>query len=245
MGFLQRARILLNNAIAPAGFELVRLQNATMERAIERLPDQGFRFGSVIDIGAAEGKWSELAAPLLSDARFLMVEALREREPLLRSYSEKSAGRISYQICAAGPTHGATSFMVSDDLNGSGAISSSPAGERVREVEMMTVDELVSNHGLKGRHLLKLDTHGFELPILEGAKATLAETDVVIMECYLFNGADRRLLFWEMCEWMAKRGFRCFDVVDPLVRPKDKMLWQLDLFFARSEWAKFEDRSYL
>ena len=64
------------------------------------------------------------------------------------------------------------------------------------------------------------------------------------MECYLFRNSDNWLLFWEMCDWLLKRGFRCMDVVDPLYRPKDGMLWQLDLFFARSDWPKFQDKNF-
>ncbi|MEN9727827.1 MAG: hypothetical protein RL434_2193 [Pseudomonadota bacterium] len=244
MGLLKQIRAGINRVIAPAGFELVRRQEAVMERAIARLPRQGFRFGSVIDIGAAAGTWTAMAAPLLGEATFLMVEALKEREPLLQELVRRHGQRLEYHICAAGPSRGKTSFTVTDDLDGSGATAAWASAGRIREVEMLTVDELVASHRLRAPHFLKFDTHGFELPILEGATATLKNTDVIVMECYLFDGAERQLLFWQMCEWMQQHGFRCFDVVDQLYRPRDQRLWQLDLFFARSTWPKFGDLGY-
>jgi hypothetical protein len=40
---------------------------------------------------------------------------------------------------------------------------------------MRTIDGLVRRNNLGGPYVLKLDTHGFEVPILEGAHAVLAE----------------------------------------------------------------------
>jgi FkbM family methyltransferase len=245
MGFLKQIRVAANRILAPAGFELVRRQEGVMERAIARLPQLGFRFGSVIDIGAAAGTWTEMAAPILSEATFLMVEALREREPLLQQQARAGTSRLKYQICAAGPKRGKTSFVVTLDLDGSGAASGggTTAGQ-LREVDMLTVDELVATHQLAAPHFLKFDTHGFELPILEGATETLKRTEVIVMECYLIEGADRQLLFWQMCERMQQFGFRCFDIVDQLYRPRDCRLWQVDLFFARSDSPRFKDLGY-
>ena len=216
-----------------------------MERGIGRLPRLGFRFGSVIDIGPAQGTWTEMASPILSEATFLMVEALKEREPILRQQCQRRPARLKHQICAAGPNHGKTSFLVTQDLDGSGAASGGgTASGQLREVDMLTVDELVANHQMAGHHFLKFDTHGFELPILQGATETLKRTDVIVMECYLIEGADRQLLFWQMCERMQQIGFRCFDIVDQLYRPRDGRLWQIDLFFARSDWPRFKDLGY-
>jgi FkbM family methyltransferase len=245
MGLLKQLRLTANRILAPAGFELVRRQEGVMDRAIARLPQLGFRFGSVIDIGAAAGTWTEMAAPILSTATFLMVEALKEREPLLQQQARAGNGRLKYQICAAGPKRGKTSFVVTQDLDGSGAASGGgTTSGQLREVDMLTVDELVTTHQLAAPHFLKFDTHGFELPILEGATETLKRTEVIVMECYLIEGADRQLLFWQMCERMQQIGFRCFDIVDQLYRPRDGRLWQVDLFFARSDWPRFKDLGY-
>ena len=94
------------------------------------------------------------------------------------------------------------------------------------------------------RYFMKLDTHGFEVPILDGASQTLTETDVIIMECYNFRIAPECLLFFEMCDYLKGFGFRCIDLVDPHHRPYDDSLWQMDLVFVRENRPEFLHPSY-
>jgi hypothetical protein len=69
---------------------------------------------------------------------------------------------------------------------------------------------------------LKFDTHGYELPILKGARQTLNKTSLIIMEAYNFKISDHALRFHEMCAYMECLGFRCFDIADPMLRDYDK-----------------------
>jgi FkbM family methyltransferase len=241
-GFRRALRSGVDRVLRPFGFELRRINPATMDAAVMRLPQRGFKVETIIDVGAAKGSWAELAAAAFPHAKVFMIEALREREGTLKSLCQARRG-FSYHIGAAGSKPGAVSFLVTDDLDGSGVSPEvNQEDPRVRTVETDSLDNLADRHGLKPPFLLKLDTHGFEVPIIEGAERLLESTQVVIIECYSFQGKTcSRLLFWEMCEWMRKRGFRCFDLVDPILRPSDGVLWQVDLFFARSDWPSFSD----
>lgn len=83
----------------------------------------------------------------------------------------------------------------------------------MRTVEMDSLDNLVERHSLKpalsaqtGHPRLRGSDHG-------GSGACARTTQVVIMECYLLRADEcDRPMFWEMCDWMEKRGFRCFGV---------------------------------
>jgi hypothetical protein len=97
---------------------------------------------------------------------------------------------------------------------------------------------------LKGPFLLKFDTHGFELPILQGAAETLKQTNAIIMECYGFRIAENSLLFPEMCVHMEKLGFRLGDIINIVRRPGDDMFWQCDAFFLRAEHPLFNKNTY-
>ena len=110
--------------------------------------------------------------------------------------------RFSYEICAAGDRDGEIYFDARDLFG-----------------------------GLAGPYAIKLDTHGYEVPILEGAAALLAQSTLLVIECYNFRVAPRSLLAHEMCAWLEARGFRCIDLCDPLHRASDGALWQMDLFF--------------
>jgi len=110
---------------------------------------------------------------------------------------------------------------------------------------MVTVDEEVSRRNLSPPYLLKLDTHGFELPILDGAKNTLASASLVVIETYNFKLTADSLKFYEMCTFMESKGFSCIDLVQPMHRPADHAFWQMDLVFIPSEDAVFSSNSYL
>lgn len=97
---------------------------------------------------------------------------------------------------------------------------------------------------LKGPYLLKLDTHGFEVPIFNGAKSTLLNTNIIIVETYNFDLTKESLKFWEICDFLEKKGFRPVDMMEPMFRPKDESLWQMDLVFIRSERAEFQVNTY-
>jgi hypothetical protein len=47
-----------------------------------------------------------------------------------------------------------------------------------------------------------------------------------------------------MCRWFHDRGFRVADISEPLWRPGDRMLWQMDIFFARGDRPEFQKKSY-
>jgi len=110
---------------------------------------------------------------------------------------------------------------------------------------MITVDEEVSRLNLSSPYLLKLDTHGFELPILEGAKNTLASAALVVIETYNFKLTADSLKFYEMCAFMESKGFSCVDLVEPMHRPGDQAFWQIDLLFIPSDNVVFSSNSYL
>ena len=93
-------------------------------------------------------------------------------------------------------------------------------------------------------YLIKLDTHGFEVPILEGAAAALGQTNLIFIEVYNFQLTERSFRFHEMCAYMEQRGFRCTDVFDVMRRPKDQTLWQMDMVFMPANSAQFADNQY-
>jgi len=98
----------------------------------------------------------------------------------------------------------------------------------------------VRERGLKPPYFIKLDTHGFEIPILEGAAESLGETELLQIECYNFPITTDSLKFHELVTYMESKGFGVVDMCDPIHRPLDDTFWQIDIFFAplgRPEFA--------
>lgn len=219
----------------------VAFEAASMPAAMRRMIRRGLTINTVIDIGASNGQWSQEAMTFFPEARYLLIEAQAAHRDALDGFARVHKN-ATYVLKAAGSEIGTVYFDAGDPFAGQ-ADTASKAG--FLEVAMTTIDSEVQREGLPGPFLLKFDVHGFELPILAGAAATLAETELIVMECYNFEIGSRALLFHDMCSHMAKIGFRVIDICEPLWRPSDEALWQFDLFFARSSRPEFKVTTYL
>ena len=177
----------------------------------------------------------------VSAGRYLALEPLSERRAALEAL-RRSSPNFDFEMCAAGERDGETATItVAADLDGSRI--GGGTGES-RPVAIRTLDSLVAERGLPGPLLLKFDTHGFERQILAGARATLAATSVIVMEVYNFDITPHCLRFPAMCAHLETLGFRCLDLVDPMLRSRDQALWQMDLVFGRDDDPRFAQTGF-
>jgi FkbM family methyltransferase len=198
---------------------------------------------TIVDVGAAEGKWSLKANRIFRQSSFVLFEPLLERRNLLENLTTIHS-TFHYVGAAAGNEKSTIQFNVTDDLDGSGISSSTNATNNVRSIPVTRIDMVVEEKKLTGPFIIKLDTHGFEVPILQGCERILNDVELFIIECYGFRIADKSLLFWEMCAYMESLGFRVFDVVSLMNRPKDGAFWQCDIFFIKKDKEIFKYNSF-
>jgi len=215
----------------------------SMEESVCRLEQLGLKINTVIDIGASHGIWSSMCMKYFRDSFYFLVEAKGVHEDKLR-YMKECNRNMDYIIAAAGDNIGEIFFTASEDLY-SGSASHSEFKQNCVVTPMITIDSCIRERRLNAPYMLKLDTHGFEVPIFEGAMETLWETEVIIIETYNFKISDEALRFHEMCKYLEDKGFRCFDLISPMHRPKDKALWQMDLVFLRDNHPVFLTNSYI
>jgi FkbM family methyltransferase len=226
-----------------AGYELhpASLGPITMERALAHFSSR-FEIATVIDVGASNGCWTELALRHWPKASYLLVEAQRNpHEPALRRLRSR-VPQVEYVLAAAGARTGTIHFDASDPF--AGRASDRPVEHCDIEVPVTTLDHEVEQRRLRGPYLVKLDTHGFEVQILEGARRVLAESALLVVESYNFTLCDGALRFPDLCDHLERAGFLPIGIVDAMYRPKDGALWQLDCFFARSDRPEFRDNRY-
>ena len=245
----------VKEALTGLGYELKRKPTAvpdgeklhldTMAEGLQRAVTYcGAPFGTIIDVGAAAGTWTEKAISVWPTARYLLFEPLQERQPDLIQLQRKHKDTdIEIISSAVGEKAGEVSFSVADDLDGS-AIDTDTTSGAARTVKMTSLDITVQEHSYPKPYLIKLDTHGYEIPILEGAKQILPQTSLLIIEAYGQRIAKQSLLFYELCDFLDQQGFRPIDLVDAMRRPADYTFWQCDLFFVPKSHAAFSDITY-
>jgi FkbM family methyltransferase len=212
-----------------------------MEGAFRALKARKHAFNTVIDIGASTGIWSDALMRHFPFSRYLLIEAQPVHEPALREFCARHAN-AQFALAAAGEKAGHIFFDAAEPFSGQASYTQTSAANI--QLPVTTVDNEIRERKLKGPYLLKFDTHGFELPILKGARDTLARTEVIVMECYNFRIAPECLTFDEMCRYLANLGFRCIDLVDPMHRPYDDSFWQMDLVFVRDSRSEFSYPQY-
>ncbi|MGF1534215.1 MAG: FkbM family methyltransferase [Bernardetiaceae bacterium] len=193
---------------------------------------------TVIDVGAAQARWSEQVIQIWEKAHYALIEPIQENEAALQAFTQQHP-KASYHLAVAGQEKGSVPFSVSPDLDGSGVYGDQASN--IRHVPVEPLDDLVQT---PGPYLLKLDTHGYELPIFEGATRILAQTELLIVEVYGFYVSPTAVLFPELCQYLDQKGFRMMDIADIMQRPGDGAFWQADFFFLPKTHPIFENNSY-
>ena len=217
------------------------INRSTMRGAIKALAQRQYDINTIIDIGASDGRWTLDALEFYPRAQYLLVEAQAVHQPQLEAV-KRSHNNIDFVLAAAGDQVGTIYFDAGDPFGGQA--SHTPFENNNVELPVTTLDAEVAIRNLSGPFLIKFDTHGFELPILKGAKKTLEATEVIIMECYTQHLMPDSLNFTQMCQHLDGLGFRCIDVVDPVWRAYDDSFWQMDLIFVRKDRPEFSYTAY-
>lgn len=222
--------------------EEVVFRAASTARSLQKLADRGHQVATVIDVGASNGQWTTVARRVWPESSALLIEAQPCHRGALEAYC-RTTPRCGFVLAAASDEPGGEVFFDDSDPFG-GLASTTESGAAKTRVPTTTIDHEVRERGLVGPYLVKLDTHGYEVPILKGAEATLREASVAVIECYNFKIAEGCLLFWEMCAFMAERGFAVIDFSEPMWRQRDGAFWQMDIFFAPASSPEFSHKGY-
>lgn len=211
------------------------------EYAFGTLAKRQISVTTFIDVGASNGSWSIKAMRYFPQSRFHLIEAQHCHRKSLGDLAQSNP-LVSYTLAAASDVTGSIYF---DSSGGpyAGVASDTPfVGQNAKDlIPSVSVDEEVNRMSLKPPFLIKLDTHGFELPILKGASHTMQEASALFIECYNFHPGPNGLVFWELCSYLQEKGFRPYDMVQFLHRPRDGFFWQADILFLRSERPEFSD----
>jgi FkbM family methyltransferase len=237
------------------GYEISRKQNkklvnkvpqvitsrSSMLKSIEWLHANHFDVNTVLDVGASDGRWSIDCMKHYNDAYYVLFEPQICHSKALDSMETAYSNKVKIVKKAVGLKSGKTNFDISDPFGG--ALRDSKNTNTV-EVSLISIDDSLKETGLKGPFLIKLDTHGFEIPIMEGAANTLDECNILIIEAYNYNIEPKSVLFWQLCEYLYRKGFRPIDLVDIMHREYDNSLWQMDIVFIKSSWPGFGYISY-
>lgn len=189
----------------------------------------------MIDVGVSFGTSDLYDA--FAGADILLIEPVAEFEPALRRICERY--KAQYVLAAASDQPGRAFLNVHGDQIDCSSLLRESEGSLVdgtpREVPTVTVDEVCLERKLLGPYLVKVDVQGAELKVLDGARGTLKETELVILEVSLFQTMIGGPQLHNVVLSMKERGFVTYNIFGFLRRPLDDALAQIDMAFVRED----------
>ena len=209
-----------------------------MDSLLEDLKTRGLKCETVLDVGANNAEWSRMAKNIFPNSSFCLIEPQIEMKEKLESFCYQFNDSV-YFLAGAGAKKGILTLTIWDDLKGSSFLpnqdQNSTNEKQQRDIDIITIDDLIDSGKIKKPELLKLDVQGFELEALKGAKKTFGYTEVYILEASLFSFSDLpgAPILSDVINFMSERDYVIYDFPGFLRRPFDGALGQCDICFVK------------
>lgn len=233
-------RLLLRKA----GIDLSRFNAAQSHDARLQLQMQANRIDTVLDVGANDGGYGQAILDAGFQGEILSFEPQQDAHTRL---VQRAAIHTRWSV-APRMALGAADGTVEINIAGNSASSSilpmlarhehaAPQSRYVgkESVALRRLDQVQHTIIDKARVIfLKIDTQGFEMPVLQGAAGLLPRVAGLQLEMSLVPLYDGQLLFRELFDWVTGQGFDLHGVIPGFGDLATGRMLQMDgIFFRR------------
>jgi FkbM family methyltransferase len=196
----------------------------------------------VLDIGANQGQYAGSMRRNGYHGRIVSFEPLASAYRELERRASAVPGWETHHF-ALGDTTGTALLHVAGNSRSSSLLAMAPrhvesapesAYVAEEEIDVRMLDDVAAELiGSRDRVWLKIDTQGYEIPVLRGAERTLDRVEVVEAELSLVELYEGQALFGEALSYLIARGFGLWSM-EPVFRDSASgELLQVDGIFAR------------
>lgn len=233
-------KAFVQSLLRPFGLRLARIDDGTKRDfgasvlfdTLERL---GFLPRHVLDVGANHGNWTRCAVQFFPDAQYTLVEPQEYLKMCVQDLIDPGY-KIRWLNLGAADQSGVMSFHILDRDDGSTFLPreqlspSRIADEKM--VQVKTLNDIVSTHGLPTPDLVKIDAEGFDLKVIQGASDLIGKTEVFLLEAGVTCPFENSVAC--AVTTMEALGYRLIDITELNRSPKHNVLWLTELAFLRS-----------
>lgn len=130
------------------------------------------------------------------------------------------------------------SIDLSKSRNEEGSNSSSYGTglNKERKVPVIRLDHYANDAKLEGLDLVKIDTQGHEIEVLEGMGDLLSKTKVVSCELMLYDYYEKSLSFAELETPLHKAGFKLYDISHIAKNPMNGRTDWVDVVYVNNHY---------
>ena len=191
----------------------------------------------VVDVGANEGLWTRQAIQFFPRARYTLIEPQDHLKQHIQDLIERGC-QINWINAAVADRPGTLPFTISRRNDSSSLLPTAEqaeaAGHKRIQIEVKTLNEIVSFSGLPMPEMVKIDAEGFDLKVLTGASDLVGKTDIFFLEAAVC-ARDIENTVALVIRRMDEAGYCLVDITDLNRSPKHGVLWLCELAFLRKE----------
>lgn len=203
---------------------------------LKRLVRAGVKLNHVYDVGASNGYWSWMMSKVVPNATFDLFEP-NESEQYVDTLNTVMAQRPDFRIhrIGLGDCDTTLTLNLQSDHAGSSMLDWDNGGGK-KQVPVRRLDGFVDEFKLPAPDLIKMDTQGFELKILQGGEIACRGAKALILESWLYPAYGGTPLLGDLIKWLEPRGLILTAFGDSWAHP-DQRLFSIDAYFLRSDMA--------
>ncbi|MBT5717064.1 MAG: FkbM family methyltransferase [Opitutae bacterium] len=175
--------------------------------------------GIVFDVGAHLGQTTLHFRKVFSSADVHSFEPISQNFDQLK-INIRGRNRVYTNQFALGSSKGIEMIKIGDSDQTHSMYrnlqESVESKDETQKIRVETIDSYLSEHGIIGIDLLKIDVEGHELEVLKGADKTLKKhrIKVILAECDFSPQDKQHTYFNELWDFLRERNFSFFGLYD-------------------------------
>ena len=247
--FMISFKLLINKIIAFTGYKISNLKY-TYDSELNLVKSLNFfRVKSIIDVGANEGQFVLRLLKNNFKGNVISFEPITDAYKKLLINAESNKKKISWHVaekCGLGSKDFSRDIFISQHSESSSLLKILPKHTNLKplskiisteKIKIKKLDNFYDNIKKLDKNIfLKIDTQGYELEVLKGAKKTLRLITALVVEVSLVKLYDKQPLWLDIVNFLKERNFIVWSVDRVMGDISTGETYQLDITFINKSY---------
>ena len=212
----------------------------------------------ILDVGANIGQTAEDFYQRFTEAEIYSFEPVREIFVDLKNNTQ-SLDRVHSFNFGLGSQPGKAKIYLQEKSVWNSIVTAeqtegnllTKSKDRVKEIEIQTLDIFAQDHNLEHIDLLKTDTEGYDLEVIKGAEKYLKENKIsfILSEVGFYRRDTGHTYFMDIHDYLDTQGFQLVDLygITPALKLQNRFGFANALFVnyqIAEHWCRWENNKW-